>query len=110
MDRDDTGCVMASFDISSLFTNIPIKETSNIILQKLFPQQNSEFDGFDRETFSKVLDNCLTNNVFLFNEELFIQKDGAPMGGCVSPTLANVFLCHHESKWLNSNLFCIVDM
>ena len=101
MDRDDTGCVMASFDISSLFTNIPIKETSNIILQKLFPQQNSEFDGFDRETFSKVLDNCLTNNVFLFNEELFIQKDGAPMGGCVSPTLANVFLCHHESNWLD---------
>ena len=23
------------------------------------------------------------------------------MGGCVSPTLANVFLCHHESNWLD---------
>ena len=39
--RDDTDFVMASFDISSLFTNIPIQLTSNIILQTLFPQQNS---------------------------------------------------------------------
>ena len=29
------------------------------------------------------------------------QKDGAPMGGCVSPSLSNVLLCHHEITWLN---------
>ena len=74
-----------------VFTNVPIKETSNTILQTLFPNQN---DNFDRESFSEMLDNCLTNNAFLFDDELFIQKDDAPMGGCVSATLANVFLCH----------------
>ena len=92
---------MASFDISSSFTNVPIMETSNIILQKLFPQQSSKFDSFDRETFSKLHDNCLTNNFFLFNEELFIKKCGAPMEECVFPSLANVFLCHHEGNLLN---------
>ena len=24
------------------------------------------------------------------------------MGGCISPTMANAFLCHHEKKWLEN--------
>ena len=36
----------------------------------------------------------------MFNEELYVQKDGAPMGRVNSPTLANIFLCYHESSWL----------
>lgn len=100
LNRDDTNYFMASFDITSLFTNIPVVETSNLILDKLFPQSDSVFENFDRISFSKVLQNCLSNNIFLFNKQLYVQKDGAPMGGCVSPTLANVFLCHHEVAWL----------
>ena len=80
---EDTDCVMTSFYIS-LFTNVQIKEISSTILQTRFPQQNSEFNDFDRASFSKILDNCVTSNVFLHDEELIIQKDGAPMGGCVS--------------------------
>ena len=33
--------------------------------------------------------------------KVFEQRDGAPMGGCVSPTLANAFLCFHENVWLS---------
>ena len=89
--------VMASFDVTSLFTNIPIKETCNIILDKCFPDSTSTFNGFTRDLFSKVLNNCTSNNLFMFNEELYVQKDGVPMGGVISPTLANIFLCFHES-------------
>ena len=31
---------------------------------------------------------------------MYTQEDGCPMGGCISPTLANSFLCHFETKWL----------
>lgn len=37
----------------------------------------------------------------MFNGQLFRQVDGAPMGGCVSPSLANIFLSFHERKWIN---------
>ena len=64
--------VMASFDVTSLFTNIPIKETCNIILDKCFPNSTSTFNGFTRDLFSKVLKNCTSNNLFIFNEELYL--------------------------------------
>ena len=31
-----------------------------------------------------------------------MQLDAAPMGGSISPTLANIYLCHHEENWINN--------
>ena len=39
---------MASFDIKSLFTNIPIDETNDIILSQLYPQPNTLFENIPR--------------------------------------------------------------
>ena len=73
--------VMACFNVISLFTNILIKETYNIISDKCFPNSASTFNGFNRDLFSKVLNNCTNytnflnnctdcNNLFIFNEEV----------------------------------------
>ena len=96
------GYIMASFDIKSLFTNIPIDETCNIILDKIFLDKKTKFQKFDRPTFQKLLHICLKDNFFLFNQNLYFQKDGTPMGGCISPTLANLFLGFHEINWLKN--------
>ena len=73
---------MASFDFSSLFTNIRIDEICTIIV----------YSGFRCSDFPKIVYICTKNNMFLFNKELYQQKDGTPMGGCLSPSLANIFL------------------
>ena len=31
----------------------------------------------------------------------YTQVDSVPMGSPLGPSLANAFLCHHETKWLN---------
>ena len=31
----------------------------------------------------------------------YTQVDGVAMGSPMGPSLANDFLCHHETKWLN---------
>ena len=49
-----------------------------------------------------MLQLCAKDNLFLFNSETFFQIDGAPMGGCVSPTLADIFMGFHEQVWLNN--------
>ena len=98
--ENDDYC-MASFDVKNLFTSIPIDETINIILDRLFPDSRLH-KGFDRALFAKVLQNCTKNNVFLFNEECYRQIDGAPMGGCISPLLADIFLGYHEQIWFNN--------
>ena len=33
--------------------------------------------------------------------EFYSQIDGVAMESPLGPTLANIFLCHHEKKWLN---------
>ena len=94
--------VMASFDVKSLFTNIPLQETCDIIMQKLFPSNSSKYKSFDKLNFKKFLDNCIKNNFFLFDQKLYFQKDGTPMGGCASSTLADIFLSHYEKIWLQN--------
>ena len=40
-------------------------------------------------------------SIMLFDMEFYSQIDDVAMGSPLGPTLANVFLCHHEEKWLN---------
>ena len=49
--RNANSYSMCSYDITSLFTQIPLQETINIILDKAFPNVNSSFHGFNRKQF-----------------------------------------------------------
>ena len=90
--------VMASFDVKSLFTNIPLDETIEIILNGLF--ENPDSMKFSRNQFKELLELGVKESPFLFNEKVYIQTDGVAMGSCLGPTFANAFLCYHEEKWL----------
>ena len=91
----------ASFDIKSLFTNIPVSETMDIIINQIFVNDSTIYEGFDRKHFRRLLEICMRDNLFLFDDQLYTQKDSAPMGGCAPPTIADLFLSFHESRWLN---------
>jgi len=93
--------VMASFDVSSLFTSIPISETIEIILSKLYTSDQFVYSKFNKKDFRRLLELCTRDNLFIFDNVLYKQVDGAPMGGCVSPSLAEIFMSHHERQWLN---------
>ena len=56
---------------------------------------------FSRTHFKKLL-TFATAGEFLFNGKMYRQIDGLSMGGCLSPTLANLFLGHFEESWLSS--------
>ena len=91
--------IMSSFDIESLFTQIPLQETIDIILEKLFSDCD-KFHNFNKTQFKSLLDLATKNSFFLFNNVLYKQIDGVAMGSPLGPTLANIFLCHHEKLWL----------
>ena len=93
---------MASFDIKSLFTNIPLDEAINIATESLFPQNDVSLLGLTSEVFRKLLQFAVKNVLFIFNNQLYQQIDGVAMGSPLGPTLANLFLCHHETKWLTN--------
>ena len=66
--------VMASFDIVSLFTCIPVEETYNIITSRAF--NNSEmFCGYSKKLFKRIFDICCKGNTFTINDKLYKQTD-----------------------------------
>ena len=75
--------VMASFDVSSLFTCIPLNEVIDICTNLSFDEQNIIYYKdckLDRSNFHKLLTFAIKENHFLFNGKLYDQVDGVAIG------------------------------
>ena len=91
---------MCSLDITSLYTNIPVAETIDLILDNIYTTSVSIYKGISRENFRKLLQLALCNTYFKFNSKIYKQKEGLAMGQSPSPTVANIFLNYFETKCL----------
>ena len=92
--------VMASFDVESLYTNIPITETIEIISDAIY--ENNSFRHLQKAEFERLLKLVTEDNYLIFNNKYLKQIEGLSMGNPVSATFANIFMCHHEEKWLTN--------
>ena len=90
---------MTSFDIDSLFTNLPLEETIHLCADKLF-KRKKKVEGMTKAEFKTLLEFATKRSFFIFNGKFYNQIDGIAMGSPLGPTLANVFLCHWEQIWL----------
>ena len=96
---------MCFLDVTSLFTNVPVDETIQICLDKLYylpdpPQLPRSLVLKDRLQFAAK------KSHFLFDGQFYDQIDGVAMGSHLGPVLANIFMCHFEEKWLTKSRFC----
>ena len=73
---------------------------SPICTQGLF-ENESTVCGLNKKEITEMLSLTTKEPIILFDMEFFSQIDGVVMGSPLGPTLANVFLCHHEKKGLN---------
>ena len=92
--------ILVSFDVVSLFTTVPLEETTQITANHLFDKDNPNTPPIEKHAFIKLM-NLATQGIFLCNGELFKQIDGVAMGSPLGPTLANFFLGNLENKLLN---------
>ena len=92
--------ILVSFDVVSLFTNVPLKETTQIIANYLFHKDNPNTPPMEKHAFIKLM-KLATQGMFLYSGKLFQQIDGVAMGSSLGPTLANFFLANLENKLLN---------
>ena len=91
---------MASLDVESLFTNIPLEETIKSCVNDLF-SNNFYLGKLSRKDLYELFKLATTESSFIFDNKLYKQIDGVAMGSPLGPTLANAFLCHFEKNWLN---------
>ena len=92
--------LMASLDIESLFTNTPLEETIDNIINDLFSTKD-KVHNFEREKLQQLITFAAYDSFSIFDGEYYTQIDSVAMGSSLGPTLANAFLCHFEKKWLS---------
>ena len=93
---------MTSFDVESLYTNVPFVETIDIIVNKIFINSDTTFIGLTKILFRKLSEMATTNCFFLFDKKLYKQCNGLGMGLPQSPVFANIFMSHYEEQWLSN--------
>ena len=92
---------MASLDVESLFTNIPLKETINNCGSDL--HKKHLYNGkLNKSDLFKLLETATSELSFIFDFLLYKQIDGITMGSLLGPTCANTFLYHYEKEWLEN--------
>ena len=87
--------------MTSLFTNIPVSETIEIICNCLL-SNCSLLQGLSRSEFENLLVLSVKNCHFIFNGKLYHQIDGVAMGSPLGPLFANIFMSFHEKNLLNN--------
>ena len=65
----DCAYYMTSFDIESLFTNIPLEETINICVDKLF-ENNTKVNNLTKESFRSLLELATLDSFFIFDGKI----------------------------------------
>ena len=75
---------MASLDIESLFTNIPLEETIKNCVNDLF--FNNFYSGkLSRKDLHDLFKLGATESSFIFDNKLYKQIDGVSMGSPLGP-------------------------
>ncbi|CAH8561201.1 unnamed protein product [Schistosoma rodhaini] len=86
---------MYSFDVNSLFTNVPLKKTNDILCDYIF--SNNLNLPIPLKILKELLLLCTDKVQFNFEGEYFRQIDGVAMGSPLGPLLADVFMAHVEN-------------
>ena len=104
--KDDES-YLCSFDIKSLFTNIPLKEVVPICANALYEDANITPPPFPREVFIEFLEFATCGVEFSFNNVISKQTDGLGMGGVLSSILSNIYVGYLEMKVFSSPEVCL---
>ena len=96
----DHNLYMASLDIESSFTNIPLEETNKNCVNYLF-SNNFPSGKLCRKGLYELLKLATTKSSFIFHNKFYKQTDEVTMGLPLHPTMGNNFLCHYEKICLN---------
>ena len=90
------GC-LCSFDVVSLFTNVPLSDTVDICADALF-RNSLPTPTLSEASFRRLMLMVTSGVEFSFDNVMYRQCDGVAMGSPLGPVLANIFVGYCESR------------
>ena len=98
-----TGECLSSYDVTSLFTSVPIDPALNIIRDLLEKDEKlNDRTVLSVQNIIELLGVCLHNTYFSFQNKFYEEIEGVAMGSPVSPIVANLLMEDFERKALVS--------
>ncbi|XP_078368307.1 uncharacterized protein LOC144652167 [Oculina patagonica] len=97
---------MVSYDVTALFTNVPLEKTIKILAKKAFNGNwfnNTHNLNISEGDLIELLTIATKDQLFQFNGDLYEQIDGVAMGSPLGPLMANTFMCSIEEKLAREN-------
>ncbi|KAK3747117.1 hypothetical protein QZH41_006059 [Actinostola sp. cb2023] len=91
--------LLATIDVTSLYTNIPHDEGIHASLVSLATHPDTTSRP-PLHVFQQLFTYILKHNYFSFNNEFYLQQHGTAMGTRMAPSYANLFMSHLESLLL----------
>ena len=91
----ESGYKFVSFDLISLFTNVPLTKTTDIILKRVY-SENLVTTNLTKRTMKKLLNNACSKTAFTFKDKIYKQTDCVSMASPLGPLLANIFMAELE--------------
>jgi hypothetical protein len=82
--------VLVSFDVVSLFTNVPVSLAIEVIDQRW--NHISNYTSLSKDMFFEALKFCLTNGYCKYDNVYYAQVEGVAMGSPLSPIVAEIVL------------------
>ncbi|XP_003724886.1 uncharacterized protein LOC100889582 [Strongylocentrotus purpuratus] len=92
---------MVSFDIESLFTNVPVTESCRIV-SKVHDDTLPDRTPLTPDEIHDLMYFCLNSTSFKWRDNYYQQLQGAAMGSPLSPVIANIFMEHFETTALQT--------
>ena len=88
---------MVSFDVKSLFANVPLDRTIDIVLRRIYDKHELQ-TSIARSEMKKLLILCAKNVHFTFDNVIKVQNDGMAMGSPLRPVLSDIFMIELETS------------
>ena len=97
--------IMASLDVESLFTNVPISNTIDIISDYVYRNPDKQPPQIPEAILRSMLQLCTSKSPFISpSGQYYQQVDGVAMGSPLGPTFANYYMGHLKEKVFKDHL------
>ena len=84
---------LVSFDVKSLFTQVPVDEALKVVEERLANDQTiGDRTSLPVSKLVELTNLCLRSTYFQPGDNFYEQTDGAAMGSPLSPVIANLYL------------------
>ncbi|CAF1562230.1 unnamed protein product [Adineta ricciae] len=106
---DNSRIKLISFDITSLFTNVPLNRTIQIILDKMYGSEHTcTYSSLKRDDWCRLcknryemkylLETSTKETEFIFNNKIYSQINGIAMGSPLGPLFADIYVNYLEER------------